>query len=326
MQHPAGPAGRKLVERFAGVAVMLEAGIEMGAVGLGPQSRQQCPHGVDNVAEDAELDRRAAADRFGPQVHLGDARRRRIELPVGEISAEHQQPVAILHRVIAGGKADQPGHADIVGVFPLDVLLAAQRMDDRRLQRFGELEDLGMGAGAAAAAQQRHPSGAVQQIGEAAERLIRGRHHRAVRHQAMRLWRRGDARRSQRHVARYDDDADAALGGRPTDRGLDCSRHLLGGRNQLAIAAAFAEQLVGVGLLKITGADLGRGNVGGDRNDRHARALAVVEAVDQVQVTRAAAAGADRELAGDMRLGTGGKSGDLLVAQMQPGDPAMAAQ
>ncbi len=54
--------------------------------------------------------------------------------------------------------------------------------------------------------------------------------------------------------------------------------------------------------------------------------MAVVEAVDQVQIARAATAGADRQLAGQMRFGADGKSGDLFVAEVQPGDAAVAPQ
>ena len=48
--------------------------------------------------------------------------------------------------------------------------------------------------------------------------------------------------------------------------------------------------------------------------------VAVEQAVDQVQVARAAAAGADRELAGEMGLGAGRESRRLLVAGMHPVD------
>ena len=64
----------------------------------------------------------------------------------------------------------------------------------------------------------------------------------------------------------------------------------------------------------------------GDGEHRHARAVAVEQAVDQVQVAGAAAAGADRELAGQMRVGAGGEGRDLLVPDMQPVDLALPAQ
>ena len=71
-------------------------------------------------------------------------------------------------------------------------------------------------------------------------------------------------------------------------------------------------------LLEEVRADFHRGNLRGDRHHRHAGALAIEEAVDEVQIARAAAAGADGEVAGDMRVGAGGEGGDFFVAHVQP--------
>jgi hypothetical protein len=49
--------------------------------------------------------------------------------------------------------------------------------------------------------------------------------------------------------------------------------------------------------LEIIDADLRARDMGGDRQHRHAAAVAIEQAVDQMQIARAAAAGADRELA-----------------------------
>src|SRR5262249_42052373 len=57
-----------------------------------------------------------------------------------------------------------------------------------------------------------------------------------------------------------------------------------------------------------------------------ARAVAVEQAVDEMQVARSAAAGADRELTREMGLATGGKRRDLLVPDVNPFDLALAAQ
>ena len=73
-----------------------------------------------------------------------------------------------------------------------------------------------------------------------------------------------------------------------------------------------------MGLLVVHGADLGRGDVRGDREHRGGRAVGVVETVDQVQVARAAAAGADGELARQLSLGAGGEGPGLLVAHVHP--------
>jgi hypothetical protein len=62
-----------------------------------------------------------------------------------------------------------------------------------------------------------------------------------------------------------------------------------------------------------------------DCQHRHARPVAVEQAVDQVQVSWPAASGADRELSRQMRLGAGRKGGDLLVPDMDPFDLALAS-
>ena len=54
--------------------------------------------------------------------------------------------------------------------------------------------------------------------------------------------------------------------------------------------------------------------------------MAVEEAVDEMQVAGAAAAGADGEAAGDMGVGARGEGGDLLMPDMQPFDAAGSAQ
>ena len=51
--------------------------------------------------------------------------------------------------------------------------------------------------------------------------------------------------------------------------------------------------------------------------------LRVVQAVDQVQVARAAGPGADRELPGQLGFRRGGEGGGLLVSYMDPVDPAV---
>ena len=81
-----------------------------------------------------------------------------------------------------------------------------------------------------------------------------------------------------------------------------------------------------MGLLKVVGADLGAGNVGGDGEDGHAAAMAVEEAVNEVEIARAAACRADGERAGEMRVGTGGEGGHLFVAHVDPLHGAVSAQ
>jgi hypothetical protein len=56
------------------------------------------------------------------------------------------------------------------------------------------------------------------------------------------------------------------------------------------------------------------------RNSKHwhARPLAIEQPVDEMQIARPTAAGADRKLARQVRLGTGCKGSDFLVPHMDP--------
>ena len=70
--------------------------------------------------------------------------------------------------------------------------------------------------------------------------------------------------------------------------------------------------------LEVAAAELRAGNVGGDGEHGHPGAVAIVETVDEVRVARPATARANGQRAGQMRLRSDGKCGDLFVAH---GDP-----
>jgi hypothetical protein len=82
--------------------------------------------------------------------------------------------------------------------------------------------------------------------------------------------------------------------------------------------AALREEMFGMGLLKISAADFMTWNLGGDSKNRNPAAVTVIEAVDQVHIPRAAAPGADGELAGEMRFGARGKGCRLLMPYSNP--------
>ena len=84
--------------------------------------------------------------------------------------------------------------------------------------------------------------------------------------------------------------------------------------------AALGEQVFRVGLLKVAAADLMGGDLRGNGENRYAVTVAVVEPVDQVQVARAAAAGADGETPSEVRLGASGEGRSLLVSHVDPSE------
>src|SRR6516162_10022476 len=110
------------------------------------------------------------------------------------------------------------------------------------------------------------------------------------------------------------------------NRHLQGARHLVGAGDQLAKMAALLEQLLWVRLLEIARADFRRRDLGGDCEHRQARAVAVEETVDEMQIAGPAAAGANRELTREMGFARGGKRCDLLVPDMDPFDLALLAQ
>ena len=128
------------------------------------------------------------------------------------------------------------------------------------------------------------------------------------------------------NLARHDHDADAAaLQGR-AHRHLHQPGKLGGHTGQFAVDAALAEQFLRMGLLEVFATDLVARNVRRDRQHRHAAAVGVEQAIDQVQVAWPAAGRAHRELAGKGRLAGRGERGGLLVAYVFPGDCAVPAQ
>src|ERR1700720_775779 len=98
----------------------------MAPISLGDETRQQPTQGGAYLADQAKLDRSPTTDRLCPDVGLSDAGLLWEELPIGEIRAEHQKCVTGFHGLVARGEADQAGHSDVVGIFPLDMFLASQ--------------------------------------------------------------------------------------------------------------------------------------------------------------------------------------------------------
>jgi hypothetical protein len=78
--------------------------------------------------------------------------------------------------------------------------------------------------------------------------------------------------------------------------------------------------------LQVVDADLGAWNMRSDGQDRHAAPVTVEQAVDKVQISRAAAAGTDCELSSEMRFGAGRKGRTFLVPYMYPLNLLQASQ
>src|SRR5262249_41788046 len=159
----------------------------------------------------------------------------------------------------------------------------------------------------------------VEQRGKPVEIVARRRYDRRLL-QRLGLEQRRGRSGLQSDVAGNYNDRHAAPADRFADRDLEDARHLIGGRHELAIVTAFLEQVLGMRLLKIAGSDLNRRDM--RRNGKHGdtRAVAIEQSVDEMQVSGPATSRADGDVAGQMRLGTRGERGNLLVTHMYPLD------
>ena len=285
----------------------------MRAVRFRRELGQQRFEGGLHVAHKAEVNARAPADLFAAEVHLNDRRLMRIKLLIRKIRAEHEQHVAIHHRVITGGKPEQPGHAHVKRIVVFNEFLAAQGVNDGRFQCVGHGNQFVVRARAASAAQNGHAFRLVQNAGQPADFFVRRTNGGLG---FIKMNSRSPVRRcgAKRNVAGQHDDGDTALRDGGLNGDFQNPRHLLRLRNQFAIMTAFAEQTFRPRLLKIVAANFLAGNVRRNRQHRHAAAMAVVKAVDQMQIARPAASGANGEFPRQVGLRAGGKRGGFLVA------------
>jgi hypothetical protein len=125
---------------------------------------------------------------------------------------------------------------------------------------------------------------------------------------------------AQGDIAREDHDGDSSPGDRRAHGNPEHAWHLFRLRDQLAVVAAILEQVLGMRLLEIAASELGTGDLSGDRKDRDAIPMAVVEAVDEVQIPRPATARADGNLPCEMSLGARREGRYLFVPDVQPLD------
>jgi hypothetical protein len=88
--------------------------------------------------------------------------------------------------------------------------------------------------------------------------------------------------------------------------------------NEFDVMAAVLEYGFRVRCLKVIDPYLGAWDVCGNSQNRYAAALAIEQAVDQMQVARTAAAGADRKASGEMGLCSRCESGSLFVPHVDP--------
>jgi hypothetical protein len=75
-----------------------------------------------------------------------------------------------------------------------------------------------------------------------------------------------------------------------------------------------------MGRLKIVDPDLAARDMGGNRQDRHAAALAIEQAIDQMEIAGTTAARAHGKVPSEMSFGSRSESGSFLMAHVDPID------
>ncbi|RML84546.1 hypothetical protein ALQ89_06473 [Pseudomonas amygdali pv. tabaci] len=313
----------QFVQLFTGLGVVLQGLVEETAIGMRLEPWLKRFKGFPHASNQTQRHGRAAAQLRRVEVDLDDVGFFRVEIPIGEAAAENHQRVAGQHGVIAGAEADQAGHADVERVVVFNVLLATQGMNNGGAQRIGQCKNLLVSTCTACTAQQGHGFRVVEHVGHRLQVVV-------CRDDS---WRRGlNPFRSyirgfaERYIAGQDDNGNTFLADRRAHGTFQHTGELLGVADQFDEVAALLEQLLRVGFLKVIQADFRGRNVRSNRQHRHAVAMAVVQAIDQVQVARSAAACTDRQLAAGCRLGTGGEGCDFFMTGVHPANRIGAFQ
>ena len=239
--------------------------------------------GLD-LSVNREANVRAATQLLRVRVHL-NGRGIGQELVVGEVGAQQNQHIGVVHALRGRTVAQQARHAHVEGVVVLDEVLAAQRVADRGLERVGQGDNLVVGALDARAGEDRDLVRLIQEGGGLVDiRRVRGQRRRArgrIGGNVLDGLEVGD-------VTGQSDDRHAAQTDRVADRRVHGARRLCRGGDQLVVNRALLEDTVRVCFLEVSGADLDARDVRGNGQDRRARAVRVVQTVDEVQVARAA--------------------------------------
>ena len=248
-----------------------------------------------DIAMHSQLERRPAPEprRVVIDLHGPLSGKERV---VGEVGAQQHQQVRFLRRLVVRTVTEQSAHPDVVRVVILDPLLAAQRVTDRALQLAGELHDLPVRVLYPRAAEQGHRSRCVEAVRERLDLLGRWRRSRSRRDEAAGAGGLGGV--AMQHVAGDRQHCYFALPKRMLDGRADHPRHLPRLADQLAVAAAIDEHALRMCLLEEAGADLHARDVRGDRQQRSAGSVSVVETLDQVGIPRSTAAGTHSQASG----------------------------
>src|SRR5580704_13472933 len=120
----AGSRHGQRIEILARYAIALKRCLQMMVVTVLLQSWQKSLEGHPRIADKSIVDLGTAPELLSPDVNLRDLGISRIKLLIGEIGSNHQQEVAVHHRVVSGCKSQQTRHPNVERVVVLNELLS----------------------------------------------------------------------------------------------------------------------------------------------------------------------------------------------------------
>ena len=134
---------------------MFERSLQMLVARVLFEVRQKRLESCLSVTHKTVIHFRAAAQLLSPEIDLDDRRVLWKKLLVGKIRPDHEQEIAIHHRVIAGRKTEQASHSHIERIVVLDELFSAQRVHDWSVQLARECDQFLMRPGTACSGKDR---------------------------------------------------------------------------------------------------------------------------------------------------------------------------
>src|SRR5258708_23878344 len=164
----------QVIQIFARLPIVLHGMFQVLLVLVLLQLWKQCSQRGLRVSNETNVQLAAASQVLTAKVNLDDSRVLGIEIPVWKVRSEHQQDFAVRHGVVAGGKPEQAGQADVIRVVVFNKFFAAQGMHNRSLELAGNLYQLCMGSGASRAAENGDLFRSIQKFGKDIEFFVRG--------------------------------------------------------------------------------------------------------------------------------------------------------
>src|ERR1035437_7043308 len=146
----------KVIKTLPCLPIVFDRRLQMLIVLVVGQPRKEGTKRGLRVPYVAVIDSCSSAELFATDVKLYNPRILGIELLIRKIRPNHQQDIAVHHRVIAGGESEKTRHPHGIRVVVFDEFLPAHRMYDRCLQPARECDQLRVSSGAARSTKDRY--------------------------------------------------------------------------------------------------------------------------------------------------------------------------